>query len=409
MISWLLASALAAPALSYQGVLIDDEGYGLQGEHDVQFAVYLTADAELPVWEETLPLTLSDGAFLALLGDDLDSSLLDGRALYLEVSTHDAPPVQRLPLVGLVRDQPVAAATTPATATRGTREPRQASSDLPRCDDGQSLQRQAGDWRCANPEKPLAERASREVTAPLQLAGTVPTPTRSDAAGTFTAPARPEVACRATMGASGPSRVDPDGPGPHGLYLVYCEQELAEGGWTLLFQTGATTDPVRSGGRNSFGELLDQPLGSPHPLRPKDSYSLGRRHWPTQVRELLVVQVDESGEPDLDDAYVVHSSSDLFPDASPGRNIEVDAVCTLEGDCDTTGVIWRWSPTAFFPQALCSSPWTASAQYRGTFAVCPDGLNSELGATFSGDRYGYGEMVLWGFKGNGYATRVYAR
>ena len=412
MLSWLLAAALAAPALSYQGVLIDDEGFGLQGEHDVQFAVYLSADAELPVWEETLPLTLSDGAFMALLGDDLDPTLLDGRALYLEVSTADAPPVQRLPLVGLVRGErttSLRAQTAPVRLDRPAAQSAQTSSDLPHCDDGQSLQWQAGAWRCADPAQATPQQSVREVAAPLRQASTVPTNPSSDLSGSYTAPSRPEVACRAAIGASGPSRVDPDGTGPHGLHLVYCEQELAEGGWTLLFQTGATDQPVRSGGRSSFGEFIDGSIGSPHPLRPNDSYSLGRRHWPTHVRELLVVQVDASGEPDLDDAYVVHSSSDLFPDASPGRNIEVDAVCNLDGECDTTGVIWRWSPAGFFPQASCSSPWTSSAQYRGTFAVCPDGLTKELAATFSGDRFGYGEMVLWGFKGNGYATRVYAR
>lgn len=84
--------ALAVPlSFTHQARVTDSSGAPINGTHDVTIALYDSASASTPVWDETQSVTLVDGYVSVRLGDNpaapLDTStIVDGGALWLGIT-----------------------------------------------------------------------------------------------------------------------------------------------------------------------------------------------------------------------------------------------------------------------------------------------------------------------------------
>lgn len=160
------APAFAVPTtVSHQGRLVDAEGDPVTGTQPATFALFTAADGGEQVWEEEVSLSLSnDGTFAIELGQTsaLDSSVFDGRELFLEVTIGSSALQPRLAvgsapyaaLAGAVED---GAVTTESLASGvldwGNIGNIPAGVDglgALSCTDGQIAQFAGGAWACAD-------------------------------------------------------------------------------------------------------------------------------------------------------------------------------------------------------------------------------------------------------------------
>ncbi len=107
MLYLLLSSIASAVPLQYnhQGRLLDVDGIGLDGEHDLRFRILDDSDAVL--WEESVSVDFTDGFYSVNLGSDeqnnpLDDSILTAYPLWMELSVDGdtlspAHPIQSVP------------------------------------------------------------------------------------------------------------------------------------------------------------------------------------------------------------------------------------------------------------------------------------------------------------------------
>ncbi len=93
-----IQEALAsAPMLSYQGRLLDPATGQPKpdGAYTMQFKIYDVAAAGAPLWSENKNVNTNKGLFATLLGDTtaLDTSIFDGRSLFLAISISGDPEI----------------------------------------------------------------------------------------------------------------------------------------------------------------------------------------------------------------------------------------------------------------------------------------------------------------------------
>ena len=92
----LLSLAQAIPVqLSQQGRILDSNGTPVEGNQFIRFALYEELEGGNPLWEESLYLTVTNGYFSTVLGDNplypIDASLLATEELFLEIDINNTP------------------------------------------------------------------------------------------------------------------------------------------------------------------------------------------------------------------------------------------------------------------------------------------------------------------------------
>jgi hypothetical protein len=169
--------------------------------------------------------------------------------------------------------------------------------------------------------------------------------------------------------------------------------DLAGGGWTLVVNRrgGADAQGGEACGAD-LAEFLDEGCGAPGAVDFGDSYALAAQaRAQISATEFLVVQIDDGGMRDLDDAYLATFASagqELFPadTTDPDRifDVPLQRVCDLEGtSCDESDVFWRYTGTGTFDSAQCNASNNPGAGYGGkcdTFCtdVCTAWLSRKL-------------------------------
>ena len=91
MFLFLLTQAMAVPfQVNQQGRLLDADGKGLTGEHELTFRLMNDPDDGFPQWEDTLTVDFTNGYYSVVLGADeennpLDDAVFSQYPLYLEL------------------------------------------------------------------------------------------------------------------------------------------------------------------------------------------------------------------------------------------------------------------------------------------------------------------------------------
>jgi hypothetical protein len=220
-----------------------------------------------------------------------------------------------------------------------------------------------------------------------------------------------------TGASSGVYTIQPPGASP---FDVYCDLSTADGGWTLISNRRANPSNVESCG----GRLMDfftNGCGSPTAISASQSFALNQSRRTSIPRTQMLVIQYLNGVPDFDDAYIVNlggQSADLFPAANTVQHIPVQSVCTLDGSCDSTQVIWKYIGDYWFHSGSCSSSTSGNATYRGNYGICHNGATNGGSASgnwasaFAGNRSTYDETKLWGYPnyvGVNYQERIFFR
>lgn len=100
LLSLLLSSlAMAVPLqLTHQGRLMDSEGSGLSGSHQLQFRLVDDSDFGSTVWVETMNVSFTNGYYSVILGADeennpLDEMVFEQYPLWLELTVDEGTPM----------------------------------------------------------------------------------------------------------------------------------------------------------------------------------------------------------------------------------------------------------------------------------------------------------------------------
>lgn len=137
--------------------------------------------------------------------------------------------------------------------------------------------------------------------------------------------------------------------------------------------------------------------------------------------QYMNVQFDASMVVDANDAYIIHSNQNLFPNLSTATVIPVDSICHLDGsNCDSTNVDWVYAPHGWWNSNNCGSGWNSSSSYKGMYGPCHNGSHINPTAdnynvnSFNGDRDPagwYAQTKLWnyGSTSENYMERVFIR
>lgn len=219
---------------------------------------------------------------------------------------------------------------------------------------------------------------------------------------------------------SGVYTIDPDGDGGLAAFTVYCEMNVAGGGWTLLSNRRAGSTNTEACGAN-LAQFFTNGCGSPGSIGATQSYALNQARRVALPRTQVMVLQYLNGVLDADDAYVVDlmsSGQDLFPNTVESMNIPLARACNLAGTfCDTTDVFWKYIGDYWYHSSMCWSGSSFSTQYRGNYGLCHNGAanNGSAGSysssSFVGDRVGYQETKLWAHPNEAaaYQERIFVR
>ena len=98
-----LSLAQAIPVqLSQQGRILDGDGTPVEGNQFISFALYEELEGGNAIWEESLFLTVTNGYYSTVLGDNplypIDASFLTSEELFMEIGINNTPLEPRQPL-----------------------------------------------------------------------------------------------------------------------------------------------------------------------------------------------------------------------------------------------------------------------------------------------------------------------
>jgi hypothetical protein len=227
----------------------------------------------------------------------------------------------------------------------------------------------------------------------------------------------PTTACLA--GVSGVVSYDPDGVGgPKAAFNVYCDANLAGGGWTLISNRRGGTTNIEACGSN-LAQFFTSGCGSAAQVGYASSYALSAaQRAELHYTKVLIIQYDAQGVADTDDAYIMDTSAELFPNTNVLTDTPVSQVCNINGaSCDVTSVFFRYIGDYWYHSSMCLSSSSFDATYRGNYGLCNNGVayNGSAGSYPSSSGYGnrseYQETKLWAHPNvaAAYQERIFVR
>jgi hypothetical protein len=192
---------------------------------------------------------------------------------------------------------------------------------------------------------------------------------------------------------------------------VYCEFGLGGGDWTLVSNRKAHPTNIDACGGN-LAAFFTNGCGAATSIGFNESYAM-----PASVRtqipftQVMILQYSDANTPDLDDAYIMNTSLDLFQNTTPTTNTPIASVCDINGlNCDASDVWFKYTGGNYFGSTYCNSG--TDAGYGGNYGLCHNGVGSAyFASSLYGGRSAYDETKLWNHESgaSGYRERIFVR
>ncbi len=179
---------------------------------------------------------------------------------------------------------------------------------------------------------------------------------------------------------------------------VYCEQEIADGWWMLLFKRAGWTQNIESCW-DKLNSFLHSPCWNVDNLAYWDSYSLDVDYAMDKIwwNKYLVIQKNSDWEIS-DDSYIIDSTNNLFPNTFWDlKNISYEQICDINWtNCDSTDWYWKYAWTSWFHSGYCNTTYANNTTYKWNYWYCHNGINSSYQAnSLFWNRKWYYETKLW--------------
>lgn len=195
---------------------------------------------------------------------------------------------------------------------------------------------------------------------------------------------------------------------------MYCDMQTDGWGWMMLFQRRWGTNSIESCWTH-LNNFLQNSCWSIYDIDYSKSYSSDVQLTLSQfsVWEYLLTQQNNSSTIDTDDAFIAHTSSNIFPNSDSGRNnFNINQVCDINNaNCDNTNVKWTYVGNSWFSSALCSETnYAWATTYKWNYWYCHNNWWNYSANSLFWNRSGYSETKLWNYPpATTYMERVYIR